>query len=181
MVLVGLRIEHCEQGQTDFEFLCPISSPNQDSALREQHERNGNQRGNDVTACYSNCPRPTSLDRAAESMFAASCQAIRDAAGQGAQLVVLQELHRGPYFVVSAPGFASARRAHSRAEQRATWFIGRRIRRGYCRQFIRAPWPRVSANTAAVLDSDGSLAGIYRKMHIPQDPGFEENFLFHPW
>ena len=40
--------------------------------------------------------------------------------------------------------------------------------------------PGISANTAAVLDSDGSLAGIYRKMHIPQDPGFEEKFYFTP-
>ena len=40
--------------------------------------------------------------------------------------------------------------------------------------------PGISANTAAVLDSDGSLVGIYRKMHIPQDPGFEEKFYFIP-
>jgi len=40
--------------------------------------------------------------------------------------------------------------------------------------------PGLYHNTAAVIESDGSLAGIYRKMHIPHDPGFEEKFYFTP-
>jgi N-carbamoylputrescine amidase len=40
--------------------------------------------------------------------------------------------------------------------------------------------PGLYHNTAAVIDADGSLLGLYRKMHIPQDPGFEEKFYFTP-
>jgi N-carbamoylputrescine amidase len=40
--------------------------------------------------------------------------------------------------------------------------------------------PGLHHNTAAVIDADGELLGIYRKMHIPQDPGFEEKFYFTP-
>ncbi|MBK1733666.1 nitrilase-related carbon-nitrogen hydrolase, partial [Thiococcus pfennigii] len=40
--------------------------------------------------------------------------------------------------------------------------------------------PGVYHNTAVVLDADGSLAGVYRKMHIPDDPGFYEKFYFTP-
>lgn len=40
--------------------------------------------------------------------------------------------------------------------------------------------PGLHHNTAAIIDADGSLLGLYRKMHIPQDPGFEEKFYFTP-
>ena len=40
--------------------------------------------------------------------------------------------------------------------------------------------PGIYHNTAAVLEQDGSLAGIYRKMHIPDDPGYSEKFYFTP-
>ena len=40
--------------------------------------------------------------------------------------------------------------------------------------------PGLHHNTAAIIDADGTLLGLYRKMHIPQDPGFEEKFYFTP-
>ncbi len=108
-------------------------------------------------------------------------EAIEQAASQGAQLVVLQELHATPYFCQTEatdnfdlaepiPGpstqlLAQAARANqvvvvgSVFEQRA---------------------PGLYHNTAVVLEKDGSLVGKYRKMHIPDDPGYYEKFYFTP-
>jgi len=46
--------------------------------------------------------------------------------------------------------------------------------------FFEKKGPGFYYNSAAIIDADGSIAGIYRKMHIPQDPGFEEKFYFTP-
>ncbi len=110
-----------------------------------------------------------------------SIDGIRRAADQGARLVLLQELHQHRYFckhesqayfalAEPVPGpttdaFSSIAKAHgvvivaSLFERRASGLYH---------------------NTAAVLDSDGSLAGRYRKMHIPDDPGYQEKFYFAP-
>ncbi len=106
---------------------------------------------------------------------------IRQAARSGAQLVVLQELHCSPYFcqvqdtanfdlAESIPGPTTGRLSQVAAESGVVLVASlfeRRARGLY-------------HNTAVVIERDGSLAGIYRKMHIPQDPGFEEKFYFTP-
>lgn len=110
-----------------------------------------------------------------------SLRFIRDAAAKGAQLVVLQELHCGPYFcqcedtsffdwAESIPGPAAARlgtQAHESGVVVVSSLFERRAAGVY-------------HNTAVVFDSDGSIAGKYRKMHIPDDPGFYEKFYFTP-
>ena len=107
--------------------------------------------------------------------------AIREAAASGAQLVLLQELHTGPYFcqhestalfdlAESIPGPATEFLG-GLARELGVVIIGSLFER-------RAPG--LYHNTAVVLDSDGSLAGIYRKMHIPDDPGYYEKFYFTP-
>ena len=113
--------------------------------------------------------------------LARSIAAIRQAAGQGAQLVLLQELHTGLYFCQTEdttrfdlaepiPG-PSTQQLGALAAELGIVIVASLFER------------RASGlyhNTAAVLDSDGALAGIYRKMHIPDDPGYYEKFYFTP-
>ncbi|MFQ3669823.1 MAG: carbon-nitrogen hydrolase [Verrucomicrobiia bacterium] len=106
---------------------------------------------------------------------------IRDAAARGAQIVCLQELFRSLYFCQSEdvdtfdlaepiPG-PSTETLASVAQDCGIVIVASLFER-------RAPG--LYHNTAAVLDADGSLLGIYRKMHIPDDPAFYEKFYFTP-
>ncbi len=111
----------------------------------------------------------------------ASIAGIREAAARGAELVLLQELHTGVYFcqnedvkrfdqAEAIPG-PTTEELGKLAKELNVVIVGSLFER-------RAPG--VYHNTAVVLERDGSLAGIYRKMHIPHDPGFEEKFYFTP-
>lgn len=111
----------------------------------------------------------------------ASAKAIADAAAQGAQLVVLQELHCTHYFcqtedvdcfdlAESIPGPSTDFLANLAKEHQVV-LVGSVFER-------RAPG--LYHNTAVVFEKDGSIAGTYRKMHIPDDPGFYEKFYFTP-
>ncbi len=111
----------------------------------------------------------------------ASIAGIREAAARGAELVLLQELHTGVYFCQNEdvkrfdqaepiPG-PTTEELGKLAKELNVVIVGSLFER-------RAPG--VYHNTAVVLERDGSLAGIYRKMHIPHDPGFEEKFYFTP-
>lgn len=116
-----------------------------------------------------------------EANLAHSEAGIRDAAQEGAQLIVLQELHRTRYFCQEesvanfdlaepVPG-PSTERLGALAATLGVVIVGSVFER-------RAPG--LYHNTAVVLDADGRLAGRYRKMHIPDDPGFHEKFYFTP-
>ncbi len=107
--------------------------------------------------------------------------AIRRAADRGAELVVLPELHNGPYFCQQEdvgqfdraepiPGPGTEFYGRIAAELGLVLVISLFERRA----------PGLCHNTAVILDSDGRLAGRYRKMHIPDDPGFYEKFYFAP-
>lgn len=107
--------------------------------------------------------------------------ALAQAAGDGAQLVLLQELHNGPYFCQNEdparfdeaePLDGRTRRMLSQAAREHGLVIVGSI--------FEKRAAGVYHNTAIVLDSDGSLAGYYRKMHIPEDPGYHEKFYFTP-
>jgi N-carbamoylputrescine amidase len=106
---------------------------------------------------------------------------IRQAAEAGAQIVCLQELFRSPYFcqredprlfdlAEPIPGPSTERLARV-ARETGTVVVASLFER-------RAAG--VYHNTAAVLDADGSLCGIYRKMHIPDDPLYYEKYYFTP-
>lgn len=110
-----------------------------------------------------------------------SLRGIREAARQGARLVLLQELHTGVYFCQTEdtrrfdqaepiPG-PSTETLSGLARELGVVIVGSLFER-------RAPG--LYHNTAVVLDSDGRLAGKYRKMHIPDDPGYYEKFYFTP-
>ena len=106
---------------------------------------------------------------------------VREAAAQGAELVLLQELHATLYFCQTEdvsvfelaepiPGPTTERLAKLAAELGVV-IVG---------SVFERRMNGVYHNTAVVLERDGSLAGIYRKMHIPDDPGFYEKFYFTP-
>ena len=113
--------------------------------------------------------------------LAHSIAGIRRAAAQGAQLVMLQELHTGLYFcqtedtelfdlAETIPGASTDTLGKLAAE------LGIVI---VCSLFEKRA-AGLYRNTAVVLDTDGSIAGKYRKMHIPDDPGYYEKFYFTP-
>ena len=108
-------------------------------------------------------------------------QAAEQAASEGAQLLLLQELHNGPYFcqVEDQTYFQWAETIPGPS----TEFLGALARR--CNLVIVGSLfeKRASGlyhNTAVVLDRNGELAGFYRKMHIPDDPGYYEKYYFTP-
>jgi N-carbamoylputrescine amidase len=106
---------------------------------------------------------------------------IRDAAGRGARLVLLQELHTGLYFCQheSTELFGLAEPIPGPS----TEFLGA-LAKELDVVIVGSLFERRAAgvyhNTAVVLDRDGRLAGRYRKMHIPDDPGYYEKFYFTP-
>ena len=102
-------------------------------------------------------------------------------ATQGAQLVVLQELHNSLYFCQTedTQGFDLANPIPGPDTQR---FAALAQRAGVV--LVTSLFERRATglyhNTAVVFDSDGSICGKYRKMHIPDDPGYYEKFYFTP-
>jgi N-carbamoylputrescine amidase len=113
--------------------------------------------------------------------LAASIAGIRDAASRGARLVLLQELHTGVYFCQHEDP-ANFDRAES-IPGPTTSALGA-LAKELGVVIVASLFERRAAglyhNTAVVLESDGTIAGKYRKMHIPDDPGFHEKFYFTP-
>ena len=106
---------------------------------------------------------------------------VRQAAAQGAELIILQELHTGLYFCQSEDT-ACFDLAESIPGPSTDEFAA--IARELGVVMVLSLFERRAAglyhNTAAVIERDGTLAGIYRKMHIPDDPAFYEKFYFTP-
>ncbi len=106
---------------------------------------------------------------------------VAEAAQSGAKLVLLQELHNGAYFcqhesvgefdlAEPIPG-PSTERLASLAKRHGVVLVS---------SLFEKRATGLYHNTAVVFDADGSTAGKYRKMHIPDDPGFYEKFYFTP-
>jgi len=106
---------------------------------------------------------------------------VRDAAARGAQVICLPELFRTQYFcqredaalfdlAEPVPGPTTERLAEVARAAKAVVIASVFERRA----------PGIYHNTAVVLDADGSIKGIYRKMHIPDDPLYYEKFYFTP-
>lgn len=117
----------------------------------------------------------------ADANLAVIEQRVAEAAAQGAKLVLLQELHNGAYFcqhecvdefdlAEPIPG-PSTERLGRLAAQHGVVIVASLFERRAAGLYH---------NTAVVLEADGSLVGKYRKMHIPDDPGFYEKFYFTP-
>ena len=106
---------------------------------------------------------------------------IGAAAKEGAQLVVLQELHNPPYFcqVENVDNFDLAEPIPGPS----TEFFGELARQHgivLVISLFERRAPGLYHNTAVVLEKDGTIAGKYRKMHIPDDPAYYEKFYFTP-
>ncbi len=107
--------------------------------------------------------------------------AIADVAARGAELVVLQELHNTPYFcqVESVDNFDLAEPIPGPS----THFFGALAKEHgvvLVTSLFERRAPGLYHNTAVVFEKDGSIAGIHRKMHIPDDPAYYEKFYFTP-
>lgn len=113
--------------------------------------------------------------------LAASIKGINTAARQGAKLVLLQELHTGPYFCQTEDTrlFDLAEPIPGPTTQELG-AVARDLGVVVVASLFEKRAPGLYHNTAAVIERDGTLAGIYRKMHIPDDPGFSEKFYFTP-
>jgi N-carbamoylputrescine amidase len=118
-------------------------------------------------------------DRA--SMIQSSFDRVTDAADRGARLIVLQELHTGPYFCQheDVANFALAEPIPGPSTA-AFSALAKTLGVVLVTSLFERRAPGLHHNTAVVFDSDGSIAGMYRKMHIPDDPGFTEKFYFTP-
>ncbi len=106
---------------------------------------------------------------------------IRSCAKSGTKLVVLQELHRSLYFCQQEDP-AQFDLAETIPGPSTTFYSALASELNIvivCSLFERRS-AGIYHNTAVVIDADGSIAGCYRKMHIPDDPGFYEKFYFTP-
>lgn len=113
--------------------------------------------------------------------LAASEAGIRAAAAQGARLVLLQELHRTPYFCqVEDPALCDLAEPIPGPSSDFLAALARELGVVIVGSLFERRLAGVYHNTAVVLDADGRLAGRYRKMHIPDDPGYLEKFYFTP-
>lgn len=116
-----------------------------------------------------------------EQNLAGLTQNIIVCAKQGAELIVLQELHNGLYFcqtenpdifeqAETIPGFSTEYFGKLAKETGVVLVLSLFEKRA----------PGLYHNTAVVIEKDGSIAGKYRKMHIPDDPAYYEKFYFTP-
>lgn len=116
-----------------------------------------------------------------DSNIAKSIEGIAKCAAEGAELVVLQELHAGIYFCQAEetsmfdlaepiPGPTSEKFANA-AKQYGVVLVT---------SLFEKRAPGIYHNTAVVFEKDGTVAGKYRKMHIPDDPAYYEKFYFTP-
>ncbi|MEM1303557.1 MAG: nitrilase-related carbon-nitrogen hydrolase, partial [Planctomycetota bacterium] len=128
-------------------------------------------------------PTTSPVAKIKQAMIDKHVAMIEEAAGQGAQVVCLQELFYGPYFC---------------AEQDAKWYeLTEKVPEGPTTQLMMELAKKhelvmvvpmyeeeitgVYYNTAAVIDANGEYLGKFRKIHIPQcNPGFWEKFYFRP-
>lgn len=106
---------------------------------------------------------------------------IRTLASQGAELIVMQELHNGLYFcqtedtdvfdqAETIPGYSTEVFGQVAKETGTVIVLSLFEKRA----------AGLYHNTAVVLEKDGTIAGTYRKMHIPDDPAYYEKFYFTP-
>ena len=106
---------------------------------------------------------------------------IADVAQGGAQLVVLQELHNSLYFC-QVENVDNCNLAESIPGSSTEFYS--QLAKQYGIVLVTSLFERRAAglyhNTAVVFDADGSIAGKYRKMHIPDDPAYYEKFYFTP-
>lgn len=108
-------------------------------------------------------------------------QRIREAAAKGAQVICLKELFNAPYFckTLDASRFDLAEEVTGATVTRLQ-AVAKELALVLVVPIYEKQGPGVYRNSACVVDADGALLGVYRKMHIPHDPLFEEKYYFAP-
>jgi len=113
--------------------------------------------------------------------IAKSIQGIRRAAENGARLAILPELHRGLYFCQTEDTGCFDQAEPIPGPSTETFgALAKELGIVIVTSLFEKRAPGLYHNTAVVLEADGSIAGKYRKMHIPDDPGYYEKFYFTP-
>jgi len=115
-----------------------------------------------------------------EAMIQATLSKIREAAQEGAELIVLQELHQTEYFCQSEDTKFFAYANDFEADLKYWADVAGTLNIVLVTSLFEKRTAGLYHNTAVVFEKDGSVAGKYRKMHIPDDPGFYEKFYFTP-
>ena len=120
------------------------------------------------------------VESTSEKTIAKTVSLIKKAAHEGAQLVVLQELHQDRYFCINED-VACFELASNWESDIAFWSgIAKENKVVLVTSLFEKRSAGLYHNTAVVFEKDGTVAGKYRKMHIPDDPGFYEKFYFTP-
>ena len=116
-----------------------------------------------------------------EANVAKSEAGVRQCVAQGAELVVLQELHCGLYFCqTEETGVFDQGETIPGPSTRTFGALAKELGIVLVLSLFEKRAPGLYHNTAVVLEKDGSIAGVYRKMHIPDDPAYYEKFYFTP-
>ena len=117
-----------------------------------------------------------------ESMIKNAVDALREAAGQGAQVACLQELFYGPYFcqVQDPQWYGWTEQVPGGPTTSLMQDLARELNMVLVVPVYEVEQEGVYYNTAAVIDADGSYLGKHRKNHIPQVNGFWEKYYFRP-
>ena len=106
---------------------------------------------------------------------------VRKAAGQGAEVILIQELFATPYFCIEQhpKHFALAQPLEGHPLVARFAALARELGVVIPVSFFERSGPAFF-NSVAMVDADGTVLGLYRKSHIPQGPGYEEKFYFSP-
>lgn len=123
--------------------------------------------------------QPCNADRQTNLDF--SIAKIHEAAAQNADLVVLPELHLGPYFCQNEDyNFFDLAQPIPGPTTEILSEVAQKLGIVIVSTIFEKRTPGLYHNTAVVFDKNGEIAGKYRKMHIPDDPGFYEKYYFTP-
>lgn len=122
---------------------------------------------------------PCSLDP--DENLSRAIQGIRKAAARGAEIVCLQELFRSQYFCREEhPKWFDLAESIPGPSTETISAIAKELQVSVVASLFEKRAQGLYHNTAAIIDADGSLIGMYRKMHIPDDPLYYEKFYFTP-
>ena len=117
----------------------------------------------------------------AEANVERAMQLVREAAGRGANIVLIQELFETPYFPAEEreERFALARSADGHPTIGKMAALAKELEVVLPVSFFERAG-NAHFNSLAIVDADGSMLGVYRKSHIPDGPGYEEKYYFNP-
>ncbi len=117
-------------------------------------------------------------DNATKNILAVA-DLVREAASKGAEVVLPPELFEGPYFcrVEDESLFENARPTNEHPSVLAMQELAKELKIWIPTSFFEAEGPHYY-NSLAMIGPDGKIAGVYRKSHIPDGPGYEEKFYF---